>query len=105
MAGAVLCAGFVQFSWQAQGMVRLQAVAEVTFRGRCSTLCGLCAVFVAGTGHREVARCGGGDISWQVQYFVRVGDVDVQISWQAQRIVRFVNCGGGECRCEIGIGV
>ena len=28
--------------------------------------------FVAGAGDREVVRCDGGDISWQVQYFVRV---------------------------------
>ena len=27
------------------------------------------AILVAGAGNREVARCEGGDISWQVQYF------------------------------------
>ena len=30
------------------------------------------AILVAGAGNREVARCDGGDISWQAQYFVRV---------------------------------
>ena len=29
----------VRFSWQAQGIVRLRGVAEVTFRGRGRTLC------------------------------------------------------------------
>ena len=29
----------MQFSWQAQGSVRLRGVAEVTFRGTRSTLC------------------------------------------------------------------
>ena len=32
--------------------------------------------FMAGAGNREVARCEGGDISWQAQYFVRVRRVD-----------------------------
>ena len=44
VAGAVLCAAFeveVRFSWQAQGIVRLRGVTEVTFRGRHSTLCAL----------------------------------------------------------------
>ena len=30
------------------------------------------AIFVAGAGNREVARCGGGHISWQTPYFVCV---------------------------------
>ena len=37
------------------------------------------AIFVAGAGSREVARRGGGHISWQAQYFVRVGGVDAQV--------------------------
>ena len=55
------------------------------------------AIFVAGAGNREVARCGGGDISWQAQDFVRVRRVD------AERFV-VVSCGRGECCCHIGIG-
>ena len=31
----------VQFSWQAQGLVRLRGVTQVTFRGRRSPLCAL----------------------------------------------------------------
>ena len=31
----------VRSSWQAQGIVRLRGVMEVTFRGRRSTLCAL----------------------------------------------------------------
>ena len=46
------------------------------------------ATLVAGAGNREVARCDGGDISWQAQYFVRVKRVDAERSWQAQGIVR-----------------
>ena len=34
------------------------------------------AILVAGAGTREVARCEGGDTSWQAQYFVRVRRVD-----------------------------
>ena len=34
------------------------------------------AILVAGAGNREVARCDGGDISWQAQYFARVRRVD-----------------------------
>ena len=34
------------------------------------------AILVAGAGNREAARCEGGDISWQAQYFVRVRRVD-----------------------------
>ena len=33
---------------------------------------------MAGAGNREVARCDGGDISWQAQYFVRVRRVDAE---------------------------
>ena len=36
------------------------------------------AILVAGAGNREVARCDGGDISWQAQYFVRVRRVDAE---------------------------
>ena len=41
-------------------------------------------MFVAGAGTHEVARCGGGTISWQAQDIVRVGGVDVQIFVQAR---------------------
>ena len=51
VAGAGLCAGF-----------------EAWNRGS--------AILVAGAGNREVARCDGGDISWQAQYFARVKRVD-----------------------------
>ena len=34
------------------------------------------AILVAGAGNREVARCQGGEISWQAQDFVRVRRVD-----------------------------
>ena len=63
------------------------------------------AVFVAGAGACEVARCGGGHISWQVQYFVRVR------VWARKFFVagagkrEVASCGGGECRCDIGIGM
>ena len=33
--------------------------------------------FVAGAGNREVARCDGGDISWQAQYFVTLCTLDL----------------------------
>ena len=61
------------------------------------------AIFVAGAGNREVARCDGGDISWQAQYFVRVRRVDAErfVAGAADREV--VSCGRGECRCHIGI--
>ena len=36
------------------------------------------AILVAGAGNGEVARCDGGDISWQAQYFVRVRHVDAE---------------------------
>ena len=51
----------VQFSRQAQGMVKLRGVAEVTLRGRRSTLCVL-----------EVWTC---KILWQAQENVRLGVV------------------------------
>ena len=69
--------------------------------------------FVAGTvlcadfevWNREVARCDGGDISWQAQYFVRVRRVDAErfVAGAGNREV--VSCGRGECRCHIVIGV
>ena len=34
------------------------------------------AIFLAGAGDCEVARCDGGNISWQTQYFVHVRRVD-----------------------------
>ena len=63
------------------------------------------AILVAGAGNREVARCDGGDISWQAQYFVRVRHVDAErfVAGAGNREV--VSCGRGECRCHIGIGV
>ena len=63
------------------------------------------AIFVAGAGSREVARCGGGYISWQARCFVRVGGVDVQIFVAGAGNREVASCGGGECRCDIGIGV
>ena len=61
------------------------------------------AILVAGAGNREVARCDGGDISWQAEYFVRVRRVDAErfVAGAGNREV--VNCGRGECRCHIGI--
>ena len=44
------------------------------------------AIFVPSAGNREAARCGGGHISWQAQYYVCVGGVDVSL--QAHGIVR-----------------
>ena len=63
------------------------------------------AIFVAGAGNREVARCDGGDMSWQAQDFVRVRRVDAErfVAGAGNRGV--VSCGRGECRCHIGIGV
>ena len=46
------------------------------------------AILVAGAGNGEVARCDGGDISWQAQYFVRIDMWMEKDSWQAQGIVR-----------------
>ena len=45
---------YCHFSWQAQCFVRVLRYGS--------------AIFVAGAGNREVARCDGGDISWQAQY-------------------------------------
>ena len=77
VAGAGLCAGFQAWKCDSRG------------RG----------------GNREVARCDGGDISWQAQYFVRVRRVDAErfVAGAGNREV--VSCGRGECRCHIGIGV
>ena len=63
------------------------------------------AILVEGAGNREVARCEGGDISWQAQYFVCVRRVDGErfVAGAGNREV--VSCGRGECRCPIGIGV
>ena len=63
------------------------------------------AILVAGAGNREVARCEGGDISWQAQYFVRVRRADGErfVAGAGNREV--VSCGRGECRCHIEIGV
>ena len=63
------------------------------------------AILVAGAGNREVARCDGGDISWQAQYSVRVTRVDAErfVAGAGNREV--VSRGRGECRCHIGIGV
>ena len=66
----------MRFSAQAPGIVRLRGVAEVTFRGSRSTLCVL-----------DVWTC---KFSWQVP---GAGNREV------------ASCGGGECRCDIGIGV
>ena len=46
------------------------------------------AILVAGAGNREVARCDGGDISWQAQYFVRVRRVYTESFVQVQGVVR-----------------
>ena len=53
----------------------------------------------------HIARCDGGDISWQAQYFVCVRRVDAErfVAGVGNREV--VSCGRGECRCHIGIGV
>ena len=53
------------------------------------------ASLVAGAGNREVARCEGGDISWQAQYFVRVRRVDGErfVAGAGNREV--VSCGRG----------
>ena len=60
------------------------------------------AIFVAGAGSREVARCDGGDVSWQEQYFVRV-DTERFVAGPGNREV--VSCDRGERRCHIGIGM
>ena len=82
----------LSLSWQAQYFVRAL---------RCGS-----AIFVAGARNRVVvARCGGDHSSWQAQYFVRVevGGVGMQVFVAGDREV--ASCGGGECRCDIGIGV
>ena len=58
---------------------------------------------MAGAGNHEVARCDGGDISWQAQYFVRVRLVDAESFVAGAENGEVVSCGGGECRCDIGI--
>ena len=63
------------------------------------------AIFVAGAGNREVARCDGGDIAWQAQYFVRVRRVDAERCVAGAGNREVVSCGRGDCRCLIGIGV
>ena len=50
-------------------------------------------------------RCDGGDISWQAQYFVRARRVDAESFVAGAGNHEVVSCGGGECRCDIGIGV
>ena len=62
------------------------------------------AILLAGTGNREVARCDGGDISWQAQYFVRVRCGRGKVRGR-RRNREVASCGRGECRCHIGIGV
>ena len=63
------------------------------------------SLFVAGAGNREVARCDGGDISWQAQYFVRVRRVGAESFVAGAWNREVVSCDRGECRCDIGIGV
>ena len=58
---------------------------------------------MAGAGDREVARCDGGDISWQAQYFVRVVKTKRFVAGTGNREV--ASCGGGGCHRAIGIGV
>ena len=82
---------YSHFSWQAQYFVLIL---------RCGS-----AIFVAGAGNREVARCDGVDISWQAQYFVRVKRVDAERFVVGAGNREVVSYGRGECRCYIGIGV
>ena len=63
------------------------------------------AIFAAGAGNREVARCDGGDISWQEQYFGRVRRVDAESFVAGAGNREVVSCGGSKCRPDIGIGV
>ena len=63
------------------------------------------AILVAGAGNGEVARCDGGDISWQVQYFVRIRHVDGKRFVAGAGNCEVVSCGRSECRCHSGIGV
>ena len=64
-------------------------------------VCGLAPVwsafFMAGAGNRVVARCGGGHISRQAQYFVHVTGVGVQIFLAGAGNPEVASCGGGEC--------
>ena len=62
------------FSWQAQEIVRLRGVMEVTFRGRRSTLCALDVCI------RKV--------SWQVQGVVRLRVV-VEVNVDVKLLVCF----------------
>ena len=64
------------------------------------------AIFVAGAGNREVARCDGVDISWQAQYFVRVRRVDAErcVAGAGNREVRVLFGRGWNRRNCIGIG-
>ena len=54
-----------QFSWQAQGIVRLRGVREVTFSWQAQYFARVRRVdgerFVAGAGNREVVSCGRGE--------------------------------------------
>ena len=60
---------------------------------------------MVGAGNREVARCEGGDISWQAQYFVRVKYMDEERFVVGAGDCEVMNHDRGECRCYIGIGV
>ena len=62
-------------------------------------------IFAAGAGNREVARCDGGDVARQAQYFVRVRRVDAERCVAGAGNCEVVSCGRGDCRCLIGIGV
>ena len=59
-------------------------------------------MFVAVAGNREVARFGRGHMVRLAQYFVRVGGVQIFVAGAGKREV--ASCGGGDCRCDIGIG-
>ena len=62
-------------------------------------------MFVAGAGNHGVAGRGGGHISCQAQYLVRVRGVGVQIFLAGAGNPEVASCGGGECRCDMGVGV
>ena len=104
------CAQNGSKSFQMCGVVQILSTLTrddiATFRGRRSTLWLLrcaSAIFVAGAGNPEIARCDGGDISWQAQYFARVRRVDAErfVAGAGNREV--ASCGRGGCRCHIGI--
>ena len=100
------CTQNVSKSFQTCGVVHiflnLRRHDIVTWQAQyCALRCGI-AIFVAGAMNHEVTKYGGGHISWQAQYFVRVGGVDVQI-FVAGAGVRW-RVVVGECRCAIGIG-